>query len=168
MKKLLVVVAFIITVASVNAQHSINLTNGNTIKGEITAINPSNIHIVGTDSLSVYDVEMKQILSYDAGEGTITVAPLISTPGDELIKASRMYFVGTIITAGGLIISTVGLLDNRENVNADKKKALVVAGISISMVGVLQNIIAFSHIAKAGQKFNATISSDGLGVSMKF
>ncbi len=181
MKKLFLIICLLFNL-SIYAQHTINLTNGNIIKGKITDINKKYVHIISEDSIHVYDAPYQQIVSYNAGAGEVQVnkvqvkettsehTPQNLSAGDELIKAANLYYAGVLVATGGVLISTIGasVYAKSSNPNPNTTLAIVYAGTAVTLVGAIINFTAFSHIANAGKKFNAISGKVGLGVSMNF
>ena len=186
MKKLLIIISFVIAGSSVSAQHFVNLTNGNVIYGKITHITDQYITIMPDDSVKVYDCPYSQIASYNIGsgpvylnnvKGTTSNNPLSPKPGDELILASKAYYGGIITSFVGISVALIGQQVYQPDDNDTQKilewksstrLASSIIGYGIAGVGMIIQLTAFSHIGKAGHRLNATANSNGVGVSMKF
>jgi hypothetical protein len=100
-----------------------------------------------------------------------------TTPGDELIIASKTYYAGIIVMSAGVTGILVGQFGYNVDDNdtpeiiawkEDTKRTFTIVGSGVAAVGVIIQITAFSHIGKAGRKLNAISGKDGIGISMKF
>jgi hypothetical protein len=177
MKKLFTIM-FMLAVITVSAQMTVNLKDGKSFNGKTLSVTPETITLQW-DSINKYVFNVGDVSTYFDGKNLINAKTgaidksynsKYSTPGDELIKASKTYYMGMIISSIGILTSSVGSYAYGLTKNPDKdiQKAIVYAGSAIALVGVIINITAFSHISKAGRKLNAISGKDGLGISMNF
>lgn len=178
MKKLFTLLIVIVAMYS-HAQQTITMKSGQSINGQITDINDVNI-TVQTDSIGVVKLLIENIENIDYHKNdnaTTTVLLNKNSAGDELIKASNIYYAGIGVTAAGIIAFTIA--DQLYKVNpSDSQKiqdwnlhasnTMKVIGVAVMGVGTIMQIAAFSHIGKAGRKLNATVNGNGLVLSLNF
>jgi len=170
MKKLFTILIILATMAA-NAQHSVTLKNGTVYVGTINAIYTTSIMITD-DKGTAHSFLLSDVDHYNNSGNATKEKPNQqgTSAGDELIKATNKYYTGMAITMVGLITSTAGsyAYGISDNADANTQKAIVYAGIGVTIIGAIINISAFSNIAKAGHKLNAIAGKDGVGISMKF
>lgn len=72
---------------------------------------------------------------------------LITTAGDELIKAKKHFYTGSLICLGGAALAGLGAA-------SDVGPGPIYMGGVISFIGTIVVFESFSHIGKAGIKLN--------------
>lgn len=68
------------------------------------------------------------------------------TPGDELIKFSNRFYIGTGLVAGGILASYAGQSSDNDN-------AILFGGI-VGTIGILFQLESYRHIGNAGKILN--------------
>lgn len=178
---------------SLRAQNTVNLNDGRVFTGKVKEIN-NNYLIISTikspyvlllkDELisqtsdsTTLSFKMVNINSFDIGQGLVYVENLFNTPGDELIKASKSFYTGLIVTTSGLIFAGASAYtnqpkegDSEDELNKKLKSQKIIFGVGcgIVLVGTIIELTSFSHITKAGKKFNVIMNKEGLGLTYKF
>jgi hypothetical protein len=178
---------------SLKAQNTVNLIDGRVFKGNIKELNVNDLIITTlknpqalisndevinqtTDSTTL-KFKLIKVKSFDKGQGLVFVENLINTPGNELIKASKVFYTGVILTTSGLIIASASPYtfkakegDTVEDLNKKltSQKIMFGVGCGIVLVGTIIELTSFSHIARAGKKFNVIMNNQGLGFAYKF
>jgi len=161
-----------------NAQHSVTLTDGRTLEGKILQIDNDTITI--RSGKEVFFCPPSQVTRYFNGTEYIdmrlqTAVLNRSTAGDELIKASNLYYTGLIITAIGTGIMVIypqlnpdGMNDTQKTLDmkASNRKIAVLTGGAFILAGTIINVSSFAHISLAGKKLNLKMGKDGLGMAM--
>lgn len=107
------------------------------------------IQQIKNDSISFTKGKGRHMVShkYSLGEtATYIVNNFYTTPGEELIKASRNLKFGAGIMLVGGTIAYIGRVDERQNLNN--------IGVGLAAVGSIICILGFNNFKKAGMKLN--------------
>jgi hypothetical protein len=192
MKTLCIIMILFVSI-SLKAQNTVNLNDNRVFKGQVKEINNNYLIITTlkspqalilkdelinqTNDSTTLTFKMLNVNSFDMGQGLVFVENLFNTPGDELIKASKAFYTGIIITTSGLIVAGSSVYtnqpkegDSEEEINKKLKSQKIIFGVGcgIVLIGTIIELTSFSHIAKAGKKFNVIMNKEGLGLNYRF
>lgn len=142
--KFLIILPFIMVSFASWAQSDIDvvlLKNGNRFECEIQEIKNDSIFF------TQFRGSHKVYKSFSMDETAIYILNnFYTTPGEELIKASRNLSFGAGIILVGGTLSYLGRKDDRQNLSD--------MGIGLAAVGSLVCILGFNNFKKAGKKLN--------------
>ena len=94
--------------------------------------------------------------------------------GEELMKASKHYYLGLGMLVGGAFVSAVGGSIGNSTNNGEGGIGFYLIGGAVTLVGEVLILESYSHIGKAGKILNgesrvsAGVTSTGIGLSYKF
>jgi len=113
---------------------------------------------------------------------TTTKAHLATPPGPdlqekaagfELVKATKHYYTGIVLTYTGGLVSIIGTAEvSAGNLNGGSN--LILFGAGVFIIGTIFTIESYSHIGKAGkilmQRNDMTFgpTPNGMGLSIRF
>lgn len=102
-----------------------------------------------------------------------TVTVYQNSPGKELFKATRHFYIGVTISVLGSALGIIALDDTDSTGVTQTGKSISYAGFGISFIGLIVMLESVSHIGKAGQmmedrRWGYHVNADGVGVHYNF
>lgn len=114
----------------------------------------------------ILDPVAKQSTKSDYGNDLISQSDRLNgwhepTPGDELFSAGKLLLTGTLLPIGGAILggTILGLF-------GEPTIAYSIAG-GLALAGFVLDIVGYSKLMKAGERFNLGATSSGIGLTIR-
>lgn len=171
------------------SQSTVTLKSGKVFTGKIISIEDSTLLLhdkesgeklkINIDVIDTYTVNGETVKATNLERNTVTKSGevLITTAGDELIKASSLYYSGMTLEVIGVASVIIGNIvfkdsegDDWDKLNSKKnsRNAFTYAGGALCVVGIITSASGFKHIKIAGQKLNLVSTGNSLGLALKF
>ena len=180
MKTCLLLICILLTIGTSLAQKpeidTLITFNGQKFIGEILQHSRREV-VIKLEEGRIITVSPYDIKSFNGTVLENMNIPDSQTPGNELIKTWKHYYIGIAILMAGTAVATISAVSYKADINDSENEvthkkntrdAFLIAGGSMVLLGCVLQIEAFSHLGKAGKLLNMNIGREGVGVNIKF